>query len=483
VRQAELNQRHNFVDGGFVAGTSAARLDLIDPTTEERFGSIVDSDAGDVDRAVRAARAALPGWAATTPAERGAILAAVADGYAARAEEIAALVARQNASPRWWNEQESVHGAAAVYRRAAARAAELVVERAYEIDGRRALGRYEPIGVVAAIVPWNSPQVLLGLKLAGALTAGCPVVAKPSPETSLDAMLLAEVMQQAGVPAGVLNIVTGGAATGAALVAHDGIDKVSFTGSTAAGRAIAAVCGQALRPVTAELGGKSATLILDDADLSDLAGYIQREGVPYSGQVCFSKTRVLVSRARAAEVTDLLVEIMSGLPYGDPGDPEVVLGPLVSARQRDRVEGYLRSASAEGATAVLGGGRAPGFDRGYYIAPTVLTGVTPEMRVFREEIFGPVLTVSVYQDVDDAVRLHNATEYGLGGAVFSTDLERANAVARRLAAGGILVNGYRGIPSSVVAHTAYKNSGLGARGVGNLDDYRVHKSISQPPGR
>jgi aldehyde dehydrogenase (NAD+) len=294
MRSADHHQRHVFLNGTFAESTTHARIDLTNPATEEVFGSIVDSGAEDVDRAVRSARAALPAWAATTPAERSAVLSAIADGYEARAEEIGSLVALQNASPRWWNEQESVHGAAGVYRRAAATVAGLSTEDEFELDGRRALARYEPVGVVAAIVPWNSPQMLLGIKLAAALTAGCTVVAKPSPETSLDSMVLAEVMAKAGVPAGVVNIVTGGADTGGVLVAHDGVDKVSFTGSTAAGRLIASACGQALRPVTAELGGKSATLILDDADLTNFASYIQREGVPFSGQVCFSKTRILV---------------------------------------------------------------------------------------------------------------------------------------------------------------------------------------------
>ena len=308
--------------------------------------------------------------------------------------------------------QENIRGGPSIYRGAAARARRFAVEELREADGIQSVVRREPMGVVAAILPWNSPQVLLALKVTAAFIAGCTVVAKPSPETSLDALMLAGAMLEAGVPDGVFNLVTGGASTGMALVSHPGVDKISFTGSTATGSLISAEAGRQLKSFTGELGGKSASVLLDDADLSEFGAFIRSEGLPFSGQVCFSKTRVLVPRAREREVARAAHRRAPGHPL-DPHDSDIVMGPLASARQYERVSGYLSSATADGATVALGGGRAPGFDRGYYIAPTVLTDVTPSARVFREEIFGPVLTVTAYDDEEEAIRLHNATESGL----------------------------------------------------------------------
>jgi aldehyde dehydrogenase (NAD+) len=475
-----LDRRDQFIGDRFLASSSTSDIGLVDPTTGEQFGSIADANADDVDRAVAAARAALPDWRRTTGHERASLLEAIADAYVERATEIGELVSLQNGSPRWWNEQENIHGAPSIYRGAADAAREFVVEELLDVDGQRTLVRHEPIGVVAAIVPWNSPQVLLALKVKAALTAGCTVVAKPSPETSLDTLVLADAMRDAGVPSGVFNVVTGGASTGMALASHPDVDKVSFTGSTAAGRIIAEELGRQLKPLTAELGGKSASVLLDDADLAGFGEFIRREGLPFSGQVCFSKTRILVPKKREREVVELLVSELSAIPFGDPRDPDVVMGPLVSARQYERVLGYLESARADGATAVLGGGPAAGFGAGYYVAPTVLVNVDPRSRVFQEEIFGPVLTVTTYDTEEDAVRLHNATEYGLNGAIWGKDVERATDLARRMDAGAILVNGFRGAPAWAVSHTAYKRSGVGTRGVGYVGDYLQTKAVSQP---
>jgi aldehyde dehydrogenase (NAD+) len=466
-----------YADGCFRPTRSRQALDLVNPATEQVIGSVPACDEADVDSAVRAARAALPGWRSSTPGDRALVLEAVADAYRKRSDELGALVTEENGSPFWWTQQENVTLAAQVYRRGADLARTLQTETINNVNGQQALACREAIGVVGAIVPWNSPQVLLALKVSAALAAGCTVVAKPSPETSLDAYILAEIFGSAGLPAGVVNIVTGAAATGEALVRHDDVDKISFTGSTMAGRSIASICGSKLREVTAELGGKSAAVLLEDADLDLFASLITRECIPYSGQVCFSCTRILVPSSRLAEVLDLVVETLRSTRFGDPADPATVIGPLVTFRQRERVRDLIRSGLDEGASVALGGLEAKGFPVGYYVVPTVFTDVLPGMRIFQEEIFGPVLVVVPYQDEDEAVRLHNDTGYGLSGMVFSRDVAHATSVARRLDTGQILVNGYRGPPT---AHAPYKNSGMGMGGVDRVADYLRYKSISQP---
>jgi aldehyde dehydrogenase (NAD+) len=476
-----LERRDQFIDNEFVPAESATDHELVDPTNEKVFGRIAEAGPSDVDRAVQAARAALPEWSRTTPAQRGDFLEKIADEYAARSAQIAELVTLQNASPTWWNQQENVHGGEVIYRNAAHAARQFVPEELLEADGQRTLVRREPLGVAATIVPWNSPQVLLALKVSAAFTAGCTVVAKPSPETSLDTLVLAEAMKAAGLPDGVFNLVTGGAATGMSLASHPDVNKVSFTGSTAAGRVIASECGRQLKPLSAELGGKSAAVVLDDADLDGFGAFIRREGLPFSGQVCFSKTRILAPRSRYDEVVDLLVAELASIPFGNPHeDDDVVMGPVVTARQFERVLGYLESAREDGARVALGGGRAPGFEHGYYVAPTVLADVPPTARVFQEEIFGPVLTVTPYDDEEEAVRLHNATDFGLNGAIWGRDVARATDLARRMEAGHILVNGYRGAPAWVVTHSPYKSSGHGVNGDGFVGGYLQTKAITQP---
>jgi aldehyde dehydrogenase (NAD+) len=468
-----------YVDGMIKPTHSAQTLDLINPATEELIAVVAAGGAMDVDEAVISARRALPGWRGSAPAERGNVLDAIADAYESRSQAIASLVTTENGSPWWWTEQENVHFAAQIYRQAATVARQIQPTAQIQREGKRSLACREGVGVVAAIVPWNSPQVLLALKLATALAAGCTVVAKPSPETSLDAFVLAEAFDAAGVPPGVVNIVTGAGETGEALIHHEGVDKVSFTGSTAVGRSIASICGNKLRPVSAELGGKSAALILEDADLGTFASLINRECIPYSGQVCFSCTRILAPRRRFTDVLETVVETLASTPFGDPSDKTTVIGPLVSARQRDRVEQLIRSGLDDGARPVLGGNRPSDYPVGYYVAPTVFVDVQPQMRIFQEEIFGPVLTVLPYDDEEDGVRLHNDSHYGLSGMVFGRDVTHATEVAMRLETGQVLVNGYRGPPTP---HAAFKDSGLGQAGVDRLADYQRVKAVTQPSG-
>ena len=469
-----IDRHELFVGGALAPAHSRARIALTNPAAEEPLGSVPDGDESDVDRAVAAARAAFPEWRSTPPGQRALFLRALADAYERRQEEIASLVTSENGSvisrSRWSSGARPV----AVYRKSAALAEAFEEETLIEAASSRSLVRREPIGVVGAIVPWNAPQSLLARKLALSLVAGCPVVVKPSPETSLDAYLLAEAVVEAGLPPGVVNIVTGGRETGAALVRHPGVDKISFTGSTAAGRAIAATCGELLKPVTAELGGKSAAIVADDADLALFASSLISTCLPNSGQVCYASTRVLAPRSRFHEVVEVVVETLRRARVGNPMDPNTDFGPLVSAAQRDRVEGYIRSGLAEGARLALGGGRPPELPAGYYVQPTVFVDVTNTMRIFREEIFGPVLVVVPYLDEDDAVRVANDSNYGLGGSVFSADAQRATQIARRLETGSVTINGQRRVDD--VLPFGYKDSGVG--GDPGLSAYQQVKVIS-----
>jgi betaine-aldehyde dehydrogenase len=344
-----------------------------------------------------------------------------------------------------------------------------------------ALVRREPVGVVGAIVPWNVPLFVTMLKLAPALAAGATVVLKPAPETPLDAVLLAEAIREAELPAGVVNIVPAGREVGEHLVTHPGVDKISFTGSTAAGRRIAALCGERLKRVTLELGGKSAAIILDDADLGSTIAGLLPAAMMNNGQACMAQTRVLASRRRYAEVVEGLVEAVCALPVGDPTAPETFCGPLVAARQRERVESYIRAGREEGAAIAVGGGRPAGLARGWYVEPTVFTRVDNRMRIAREEIFGPVIAVIAYDDETDAVRIANDSDYGLSGTVWTADVDRGLDVARRVRTGTYTVNGFWMEFSAPFG--GFKCSGIGRElGPEGLEAYLEPKTIHLPMG-
>ncbi|SHH04578.1 Acyl-CoA reductase [Jatrophihabitans endophyticus] len=458
------------------------RIELINPATEERLGEVPAAGAAEVDAAVRTARTALtdPAWASLGPAERAGLLRALADVLHGRMDELAELITRQNGMPlkmvRWGN----VWGPIAAYRYYADLVESMAFETLRESAYGRTLVRREPVGVVGVIAPWNGPQVLAAWKLAPALAAGCTAVLKPAPETSLDALLLAEAFEQAGFPPGVFTVVTGGRETGELLVDHLHVAKIAFTGSTAAGRAIAARAGAQLKSVVLELGGKSAAILLDDADVAGFADQVVRLCSPNSGQVCYSCTRILAPSSRYDEVVDVVVESMRGAHVGDPLERATNFGPLVSARQRARVEGYIATGQAEGADLVSGGGRPADLGRGYFVEPTVFRNVDNGMRIAQEEIFGPVLSVISYDDTDDAVRIANDSEYGLGGAVFTADPERGLAVARRIETGSIGINGYEIAMDAPFG--GYKSSGLGRElGPEGIEPYLETKSIYNPP--
>ncbi|MFC8386994.1 aldehyde dehydrogenase [Nocardia sp. NPDC057272] len=469
------DHNHHFIGGRLQRANSCERLDVINPATEEVFGSIVDGDAADVDAAVRAARDAGSGWAQTDPTERGRLLRALADAFEARGEEISALVTKENGTPisvsRAMQSQVPLN-----YRYFATLAEQLEPEEVRATMTGDAVITREPLGVVGAITPWNGPQPLTAWKLGPALAAGCTAVVKPAPDTSLDAFLFAEVVQQAGLPPGTVNIVTGARETGALLVSHPDVRKVAFTGSVRAGRAIGASCGRDLKHVTLELGGKAAGILLDDVDLAAFAPFVRTALTPNTGQTCRALSRILAPRARYDEIVAMLADTMTKTPLGDPENPQTFYGPLANAAQLERVLSYLEIGKQEGAEVIVGGGRPAGFERGYYVEPTLFGNVTNDMRIAREEIFGPVVVVMPYDSIDEAVDIANDTEYGLGGGVFSADKDKATDVARRIVSGTVGVNN-ASFPMDA-PFGGMKNSGLGRElGPRALDAYLEYKTV------
>ncbi|RSN68275.1 aldehyde dehydrogenase [Actinomadura sp. WAC 06369] len=466
-----------FIGGGWTAPAGTGTIEVISPHTEEVIGRVPEGTEADMDAAVAAARRAFDEgpWPRMTPAERAEILGRLSAIYAERQQGMAELVTAEMGSPIGF----SIFGQAAIPQMVLQYYTDLAVTYTWEDERPGMLGPVtvtrEPVGVVAAIVPWNVPQFTLMLKLAPALIAGCTVVAKPSPETPLDTYLLAEWIQEAGLPEGVVNIVPAGREVGAYLVAHPDVDKVSFTGSTEAGRKIGAVCGEQLKRVTLELGGKSAAIVLEDADLAATVEGFKLASLMNNGEACAAQTRILAPRSRYDEVADALAAMVGGLTVGDPADYTSEIGPLVARRQQERVEGYIRLGQDEGAKLITGGLDRP-HDRGWYVAPTVFGDVRNDMRIAREEIFGPVLVLIPYEDEDDAVRIANDSEYGLGGSVWTADPDHGVEVARRIRTGSCGVNMYVIDPNTPFG--GYKNSGMGRElGPEGLAAYLEHKAI------
>ncbi|MCI2422126.1 aldehyde dehydrogenase [Saccharopolyspora sp. K220] len=476
-----MNQTQDqlFIGGRWVAPAGTGTITVISPNTGEPVGSTPDGTEADIDEAVAAAREAFDGpagWSRVPAAERAKVLRRFADAIEARKDTIAQTVSAQNGMPI------AVAGQLeAVFPGLLLRYYADLVENAGpdvrqgmlggQIDVRRA-----PVGVVAAIAPWNFPQTLSMFKIAPALAAGCTVVTKPSPQTVLDSALVAEAAMEAGLPTGVLNIIPGGREVGAHLVAHPGVDKVSFTGSTAAGRQIAETCGRLLRPVTLELGGKSATIILDDAelDLAKIGADLFVSTLANNGQTCFLATRILAPRSRYDEIVGLMSTFAGSMNVGDSLSPETQIGPLSNQAQFDRVTDYIAKGKAEGGRVTVGGEQ---LDRpGYFVAPTVFAGLDNNATVCQEEIFGPVLTVIPYSDDDEAVRIANESDYGLAGTVWTSDPERGIAVADRLQTGSVGVNRY--LPDPVAPFGGVKASGIGRElGPEGLAPYQQLKSI------
>ena len=470
-------RRELYVGGRWVAPRGGGQFDVVNPATEEVIGRIPAGAAADVDGAVVAARAALPGWAATPPSVRAEALRAIAAGLAARRDEVALCVSRELGAPLTAATQ--VHVGFPIF--TLGFYADLLGHYAFEEASGPSLIVKEPAGVVAAITPWNYPLHQVVAKVAPALAAGCTVVLKPSEVVPLACFRLTEIIDAAGLPPGVFNLVSGaGAVVGETMAAHPGVEMVSFTGSTRAGRRVAELAAPTVKRVALELGGKSANLILDDADLEAAV----RAGVQHvclnSGQMCTAWSRMLVPESRAEEAARIARDEAARVRVGDPLDPATKMGPLVSRTQRDRVRGYIRAGLEGGAELVAGGLEPPdGLTRGFFVRPTVLAGVTAGMTVAQEEIFGPVLSILTYGDEDDGITLANDTIYGLGGAVWSGDPARAERVARRIRTGQVHINGAPFNP--IAPFGGMKQSGRGRElGVWGLEEYLELKALNRP---
>ncbi len=477
---SDLDRTAFYIDGGWAAPAGTETIEVVSPHTERVVATVPAGSAADIDAAVAAARRAFDEgpWPRMSPAERIAVVEAFSGLYAARMTEMADLITLEMGSPASFSQLAQAPAPWMMLDSFITIARDFPWEETrVGMLGTDVLVRREPVGVVAAIPPWNVPQFTTMSKLAPALLAGCTVVVKPAPETPLDTYLMAELLQEAGLPPGVVNIVAAGREVGEHLVAHPGVDKVAFTGSTAAGRRIAAVCGEQLKRVSLELGGKSAAIVLDDADLARTMEGLKFTALMNSGQACVAQTRILASRANYDTVVDALAETVAAMSVGDPADPATEIGPLVAQRQQERVEKYIALGQEEGARVVTGGnGRPGGVDRGWYVRPTVFADVDNRMRIAREEIFGPVLCVIAYDDVEDAVRIANDSDYGLAGTVWTSDPAAGLDVARRVRTGTYGVNTYT--MDFAAPFGGYKSSGIGREfGPEGLAHYLELKAI------
>jgi aldehyde dehydrogenase (NAD+) len=468
--------REFYVNGSWKAALGTDTFEVVDPTTEQVIATIPAGSLADVEPAVAAAKAALADWARTTPAARADLLGRVAELLEARKDELVEMEAQEIGCPE--AEAERVQIGQAV--RDFAVAAKLV--RTYDFEDRsNAWLVREPVGVVAAITPWNYPLHQISAKVAYALAAGCTVVLKPSEVAPLSAFALAEMIDEAGFPPGVFNMITGpGPVVGEALAAHPDVDMVSFTGSTRAGKRVAQLAAQTVKRVALELGGKSPNVILDDADLSVAIPAGVRLAYSNCGQACVALSRMIVPRSRLSEVEEMVrAEVESSFPVGDPRSAGTVLGPLASQIQRDRVRGYINKGIEEGATLLTGGPDAPeGLERGFFVRPTVFTNVRNDMTIAREEIFGPVLSIIPYDTEDEAVAIANDTVYGLSAAVFGSD-ESALRVARQIQAGQVRVNVVVPKPAPIPQpFGGYKQSGQGREmGIFGLEEFLEVKAL------
>jgi acyl-CoA reductase-like NAD-dependent aldehyde dehydrogenase len=463
-----------YINGSWVPSTGEGTLEVTDSATEEVIASIPNGSAADVDAAVAAARAAFEGWNGLPTEERAAYLMKIHAGLDARSDEIAQTIAREVGMPLML----STIIQAGLPKANFAIAAQLLGSYEFETQVGNSIVVREAIGVVGCITPWNYPLHQIALKVAPALAAGNTVVLKPSEVAPINAFILAEVIHEAGLPAGVFNLVTGvGPVVGEAIAAHPEVDMVSFTGSTRAGKRVAEVASQSVKRVALELGGKSPNVILDDADLTKAVADGVGKCFLNSGQTCTALTRMIVPRSRLAEVEQIAAATAAAFTPGNPFEQTSRLGPLVSAAQRERVRGFIQQGIDEGATLVAGGPDSPeGLEQGYFVKPTVFSNVTPDMTIAREEIFGPVLSIMPYDTEDEAIAIANDTIYGLAGGVWSGDADRAKRVARKIRAGQVEVNG--GAFNVMAPFGGYKQSGLGREaGTFGLEEFLEVKAM------
>lgn len=461
-----------YIDGAWVDPIASRPFHLVNPANEEIFATVALGSSADVDAAVAAARRALPAFSATASAERISMLERIVSIYEKRQQDIMAALTQEMGAPVSLTAQAGA-GLASLKQ-----AVETL--RTYEFETRVTVNllRREAIGVAGLITPWNWPVQLACNKLSSAFAAGCPVVLKPSEFTPVSSIILAEIMDEAGVPAGVFNLVNGdGPEVGNAIAAHEDIAVVSFTGSTRAGALVAAAAAASVKRVTQELGGKSANIVLPDADLKAAADFNVTRGFSNSGQSCHSPTRILVHQDQLEELVEYLRAAVGRLRVGDPTDPATDIGPVVNKAQFDRIRTYIETGIEEGGRLICGGpGRPPGLTRGYYIQPTIFAGVTPGMTIAQEEIFGTVTAVMTYQTVEEAIATANGTDYGLGGYVFGTDREKALDVCRQIRAGRVF---YNGAPSNTSAPMGgYAKSGNGREmGIWGMEEYLEVKAV------
>ena len=465
-----------YINGRWISVKGEGSIEVINPATEQHIGSVPVGNVDDVNDAVAAARAAFPAWSQSSIEERQGFLNAISAALAERTDEIAELITSEVGTPINYSKMAMV-GTPRVVSRSYAK---LLDGFEWEGEVRNSLIVKEPIGVVAMITPWNFPLHQIIGKVAPALAAGCTMVLKPSKEAPLNAFILADIMDEIGIPAGVFNLVSGhGREIGESLASHPEVDMVSFTGSTAAGVSVSQAAASTVKRVTLELGGKSANVILDDADVAKAAKMSVYACFNNSGQECSSLSRLLVPIGHRDEVIDVIKATMSRYSVGNPMDESVRCGPMVSARQQESVSRYITSGITEGATLVAGGeGMPEGMDKGYFVKPTVFADVTSEMTVFREEIFGPVLTITTYETEEEAIALANDSEYGLSGGVWSSDEERAMRVARALRTGQVSING--GSFNISAPFGGYKLSGNGRElGIHGLEEFLEVKAIQR----
>ncbi|BBY18358.1 aldehyde dehydrogenase [Mycolicibacterium litorale] len=472
-----------FIGGQWVQPSTDEVIEVFSPATGQKVGQVPLAAAADVDAACAAARKAFDEgpWPRMSPDERAAILGAAVKLMEERGDELKALLAAETGQPQMIVDMMQYGAAMSAFTYYAGAADKFHwTEIRDGIYGQTLVTR-EPIGVVGAITAWNVPFFLAANKLGPALLAGCTVVLKPAAETPLSVFAMAQMFAEAGLPEGVLSVVPGGPETGRALTASDAIDKFTFTGSSAVGKEIGKLAAEKLKPCTLELGGKSAAIVLEDADLDSTLPMLAFSGVMNSGQACVAQTRILAPRSRYDEVVEKLANFVSAMPVGLPDDPNAAIGPLISEKQRERVEGYIKKGIDEGARVVAGGGRPEGLDGGWFVQPTVFADVDNSMTIAQEEIFGPVLAVIPYDTEDDAVRIANDSVYGLAGSVWTTDNRKALEVASKIRTGTYAVNMYAFDPGAPFG--GYKNSGIGREnGPEGIEQYCQAKSTLLPFG-
>lgn len=467
-----------YVGGAWIEPQTTATITVVNPATGAEVGTAPDGSVADVDVAVEAASAAYVTWSATLASQRGAILDRLGREIGIRAELLGRAVSTENGSPL--SETTATARAAASilqYYGSLASALDEPDLRANDQAGLSTTVARRGVGVAGLITPWNFPLTLLAMKLGPALAAGCTVVVKPAPETPLHTSWVVEAIEAAGVPAGVINIVTGGPQAGDALVRHPGVKKIAFTGSTAVGKHIAELCARQLKPVTLELGGKSAALVLDDVDPEVFAATMLRTCMRNTGQTCYAATRLLFPKSRYDELVGIAASMLQRAVVGDPLAAQTEIGPVVTDRQRARIEEYIRVGVEEGAVIVTGGGR-PDRPTGFYVEPTLFRDVTADMTIAREEIFGPVLVALAYDTEEDGIALANASDYGLGGVVYSSSPDRARRVANRFESGAVGINSFALNP--LAPFGGWKDSGLGVEmGPEAIDAYVRYQSVTE----